>query len=80
MDIATAFLNVLQAGLTLWNNKEKTKYIDKLMSLKKDYYAEINKPLAERSDAVLDNVLFELRVLGVAFAAGIAKQDAAGLL
>lgn len=60
-------LSLLETGLALWLSKEKTKYIDKKMELQRAYYAEYNKPLSERSDAALDNLYFELRVLAIAF-------------
>jgi len=56
---------VLGAGLSLWNNKEKRKYIDKLIKLKKDYYEEYNKELCDH--AILDNIEFELRTLCKSF-------------
>lgn len=73
----TVLLNCLNAGLTLWDDKEKTKYLDQMISLKESYYAEFNKPDAERSDAVLDNLEFQLRVLATSFAAGVGKPNAA---
>lgn len=72
-----ALLTVLSAGLTLWSDKEKNKYIDEMISLKNQYYEEYNKPLTERDDSVLDNLEHELCVLGVAFAASIGKQNTA---
>lgn len=69
-------LSLLDTGLKLWLHKDKTKYVDKKMALEKAYYAEFNKPLEERSDAVLDNLFFELRVLATAFAADAGKPDA----
>lgn len=60
-------LSLLNTGLQLWLSKEKTKYIDQLMQLQKDYYAEYNKPLADRSDAILDNLCFQLHVIAAAF-------------
>lgn len=71
----TVLLNCLNAGLTLWDDKEKTKYVDQLISLKEQYYAEFNKPDASRSDAVLDNLEFQLRVLATSFAAGVGKPN-----
>lgn len=67
---------VLAAGLTIWSNKEKRKYIDKLLRLKKEWYAEINKPDDRRDNAVLDNVEFELRLLATAFSTEVAKSNA----
>lgn len=60
-------LELLNVGLQLWLSKEKTKYIDKKLQLEKEFYAEWNKPESERSDAVLDNLSFELKILAIAF-------------
>lgn len=73
----TVLLNCLSAGLTLWDDKEKTKYVDQVISLKEQYYAEFNKPLDSRSDAVLDNLEFQLRVLATSFASSVGKPDTA---
>lgn len=72
----TLILGILEAGLSLWESKEKRKYVDELIAIKKDYYAEINKPSTERSDAVLDSLEFRVRVLGIAFAAGVGGENA----
>jgi hypothetical protein len=72
----TLILSVLDTGLKLWLSKERTKYVDKLMRLQKEYYEESNKPAEERSDAVLDNLFFELRILASAFAAEARVSDA----
>ena len=71
-----ALFRVLGAGLDLWAHKEKHKYIDKLLKLKKDWYEEINRPLEARDNAALDRIERELRELGEAFAAGAGKPDA----
>jgi len=67
-------IGLLDTAFKLWLSKEKTKYIDKKMELQTAYYAEWNKPLAERSDAVLDNLMFELKNLAIAFKAAVAKE------
>jgi hypothetical protein len=56
--------------------KEKNKYRDKRIQLEKAYYEEYNKPLSDRSDAVLDNLWFELRILVNSILADIGKPDA----
>lgn len=66
----------LEAGLSLWDDKEKDKYKDELISLKEQYYAEFNKDPALRSDAVLDNLEFQLRVLVTSFSASVGKPNA----
>lgn len=65
----------LAAGLTLWSDKEKTKYVDRLVSIRKRYYEEYNKPLSSRDDSVLDQLEFELRILAASFASGIGKSN-----
>jgi hypothetical protein len=67
-------LSLLDTALKLWLSKEKTKYIDKKMELQAAYYAEWNKPLDQRSDAVLDNIMFELKNLAIAFNSAVAKE------
>jgi len=62
---------LLKAGLTLWVDKNKTKYLDKFLSLQRDYYAEVNKPEGVRSNAVLDNIRFELELLSFAFSSAV---------
>jgi hypothetical protein len=71
----TALAQTLASALSIWDHKEKNKYIDKLISLKKDYNAEFNKSPANRSDAVLDNLEFELRLLCSGFVASAGKPD-----
>ena len=74
MDLATAIFTALAAGLLIWKSKESRRYLDKLMKLKREYYAEKNK---ERPNmAVLDNLEFELGLLVTAFSAEAAKQKA----
>lgn len=65
--MVTLVLGVLEQGLRLWNSHESTKYLDKLLKLKKDWHEEYNKPLDERSDNALDDIEFELRILADSF-------------
>lgn len=69
-----AIFKVLGAGLQLWADKEKHKYIDKMLALKKEFYEEYNKPFAERNTAVLDNVELELRQLCETFASAVGAS------
>ena len=60
-----SLFKVLGSALSIWESKESRKYIDKLVALEKEYYAEINK---DRPDmARLDIINSELRFLGEAF-------------
>lgn len=66
---------VLQAGLTLWDDILKQKYINQLLSLQKAYNEEINKPDSARSDAALDDIEFQLHILGIAFSSSVASKN-----
>lgn len=66
MDLNLA-LGVLKEGLTLWNNKESTKYLDKVLKLEKEYNEELNKPIDARSDYKLDSIMLELTVIARSF-------------
>ena len=67
--------SVLSSSLQIWAHKEKNKYVDRLMELRKAYYLESNKDPSIRSDAVLDNLNFELRILALAFSSTVGKPD-----
>lgn len=70
--IETIF-KLLTAGLNLWSDKEKNKYLDQMINLKRAFYEEYNKP--EPDSAVLDNIRLELRLLCDSFSSqvGIAS-------
>lgn len=70
-----AIFRALEAGLSLWHTKEKRKYQDKLISLREDWYEEWNKTDSERSDAVLDNIERELRILVDSFASEVTRTN-----
>ena len=67
-------LNIALAALSIWDSKLKQKYIDLVMGLKQQYYDEYNKPIGVRSDAVLDNLEFQLKNAVAALAADIRLQ------
>jgi hypothetical protein len=69
-------LNVFLQGLTLWNSKEKTKYVDKILSLKKDWYDEYKKPIGSRDDDKLANIQSELRLTAEAWSSAIESEAA----
>lgn len=70
-----AILGIVEAALSIWASKLRQKYIDKVESIKRAYYAEMNKPAVDRSDAVLDNLLFELRITAASLAADIRMAE-----
>lgn len=69
----TLILGILEAGLSLWQSKEKRKYIDELLELKQRYYEELKKAPEDRNAAMLDNIEFRVRILGLAFAADVGR-------
>lgn len=60
-------LGVLKEGLKLWNDKQATKYLDRVIELELEYNEEMAKPKDERSDFKLDSILLELRILSQSF-------------
>jgi hypothetical protein len=52
-------LGVLKEGLKLWNAKEATKYLDKVIKLEAEYYGILSKPEKLRSQLALDKLLRE---------------------
>ena len=70
-----ALFQSLAAGLSLWQSSEKRKYLDKLISLKRDYYEEFNKGPSVRSDAILDNIQFELQLISLAFSSAVTGEQ-----
>jgi hypothetical protein len=66
MDL-TLILGVLKAGLDLWNSKEGNKYRDRLIGLEKEFYAEVAKPLEDRSQLYLDERLLEINIIAKNF-------------
>lgn len=68
-------LSILDSALSIWKSKEATKYQDERIKLEKNFYEEYNKPLDKRSDAVLDTINLELRILGSAVASAIRAEN-----
>ena len=69
-------LKTLGTALSIWEHKEKGKYAEKLMELERAYWEEQNKDAASRSDARLDNLEFELRLLARGYRASVGEQNA----
>jgi hypothetical protein len=66
---------ILGAALSIWDSKEKTKYIDRLIDLKTRYRKEANKPENIRDNAVLDNLRFDIKLLCDSAAARLSNQN-----
>lgn len=63
---------LLASGLSLWESKEKTKYIDQLIALRKDWYEEYNKD--NRDNARLDAIEYDIKLLCDSFTTAITKK------
>lgn len=63
----TLILGILKEGLTLWNSKEASKYLDKVIKLEKEYYEHLSKPESKRSQRYLDKRLHELEIISENF-------------
>jgi hypothetical protein len=59
--MVSSILGLLGSIFTIWEHKEKNKYKEKYMRLEREYYEESKKE--NPSDAVLDNIEFELLLL-----------------
>lgn len=68
-----SIFKLLGSALAIWEHKEKNKYFDKYMSLKRDWYEEYNKE--QRNDARLDNIEFELSMLVDSLSAKIGNAN-----
>jgi len=68
-----SLIKVLETGLSLWNTKESRRYKKKVLELKKDWYEEFNKPIS--SDAVLDNIGLQLRLISDSFSSEAGVKD-----
>lgn len=61
------YLGILKEGLRLWGTKEGQKYLDRVIKLELEYYAELSKPEDGRSQFYLDSKLLELRIISQSF-------------
>lgn len=64
-----SFLALLEAGLRLWDDKEKHKYIDQVLKLKEQYHAELAKPFDDRDFNTLGTIELRLCDISSAFIA-----------
>tara|TARA_R100001086_G_C11848201_1_gene260856 strand:- start:9472 stop:9705 length:234 start_codon:yes stop_codon:yes gene_type:complete len=65
--VIESVFKLLEAGLTLWNTKESKQYLKEVINLKKEFYEEFNKDERNRSNAVLDNIKHQLRIIEEGF-------------
>ncbi len=64
-----SIIALLEAGLRLWDDKEKTKYVDQIIKIKEQYHAELSKPFDDRDFNVLGTLELRLWDISSAFIA-----------
>lgn len=65
--MVTELLAVLGTALRIWEHEKKGELSEEVHELEKRWNEEWNKPVAVRSDAVLDNVRVQLELLARRF-------------
>ena len=73
-ELAVEVVTLFNTALTLWKNKDATKYIDREIKLQKEWYDEFSK--TPHSRLALDGISRELRILRAAFIRQANSPDA----
>jgi hypothetical protein len=73
--MTTALFEALAAGLTLWKDKNATKYLDDVLKLQKEWVDEYNKPREKRSNANLDHIEQQLHIISKLFTSSVRGKD-----
>jgi len=88
MNYIGTILEILKAGLGIWNNHEKTKYLDQVLKIERAINEELKKPvyvpgMAQgfdyRNDITIEHGLRELAIIGRAFATAAGPGIRKGL-
>ena len=69
-----SLFSIIGSALSIWEHKEKNKLFNKFVDLQRQYYEESNKPENEQDFSVMDNIEFELWLLGNRFSAKVREQ------
>lgn len=69
--------SLLGSALSIWDNHQKTKFVEKYIKLKEEFYAEKNKDKVNH--ATLDNIEFEFQLLIDAFNSEVARSQTSNL-
>ena len=72
---ATLF-EALAAGLTLWKDKNATKYLDDVIKMQKEWLDEYDKPREFRSNANIDYIEQQLCLISKLFSSSVRKPNA----
>lgn len=73
--MTAAIIELLSAGLSLWQSKESRKYMDRLIGLKKAYHEEWIKDVSVRDDSVLDSIEFDIKLLCDSFVSSVGREQ-----
>lgn len=71
------YIQLLASALSIWEHKLANKYRDKFIAIKKELYVEENKDKDHRDDARIDNLHFELYLLGEGYSSEARKTNVA---
>lgn len=71
----TLLLGVLEQSLKAWNSHEKNKYIDRVISIKKEWNEEYAKPSDVISHNRLDELESELRIIAESFISSFGNEN-----
>lgn len=81
ISLVSVLFGAAEAALELFAEREKnyaqkrsSAYAQKLRRIKTDYYKELNRPPERRSDAVLDALMLEMKLLIEEFSA-VVRAD-----
>lgn len=66
-----ALFSLFNTALTLWVDKNKTKYIDQMISLRKQWNDEYSR--SDRSRMALDQIQDQINILQIAFETAVAS-------
>lgn len=72
-------LKLIGSGVEFLHTREKRKYQDQYLKLRREYYEEANKPYHEVDDARLSYIKHELKLLGSIVADELKGQAAKDL-
>lgn len=82
ISLITAIFGAAESALDLLEEREKNypvkqaqAFKNRLLKIRGKYYAEYNKPIEQRSDAVLDHIALELRLFLTDFAASVRPEN-----
>lgn len=63
MEIVNALFKIAEHTLSIYKTKYARKYLDEVISLRKAYYNEENKPEDERNHALMDNSINRMCII-----------------